>query len=441
MPLLTAILAGPEMFWVLFCTAASWFAGRNVAPSYPLNNILSSLYWYAPSVGIIISFTLSFEWKVPQPSWWLLVRLVVAGAVGVCMSTSAIVEKINAGSAGPGLAMGGMVAIVLHLFVLACAAITGIVLLVRSGNSPQLVGFLKQAAIVAAALVALVYVLGFALDRETEKLTGEAKARKLSRAHGEKIGAKFAADWRDGRKNWTNFEIIFVGPNSVRLVIPTQYGETTKPRDPLQTVAVWNGEVGAAFLKFVEAKGKWKCTWDPEINGLLWYLEIDMAGLTKNQFLEYTAEAARISIGPMARFAGSDTWWLFGEAIEAAIDVEQTAGSKQKFAITWLEYALKQASVYYQRALDDKHPKSDSETLRATWRERVTTLQQLRAQAFLLRSKPGEPDAQATDQLLSKVRALEGWKTTGESESGFAFVMNGSIPYVLLARSFAEQHQ
>jgi hypothetical protein len=88
--------------------------------------------------------------------------------------------------------MGGMVAIVLHLFVLACAAITGIVLLVRSGNSPQLVGFLKQAAIVAAALVALVYVLGFALDRETEKLTGEAKARKLSRAHGEKIGATAA---------------------------------------------------------------------------------------------------------------------------------------------------------------------------------------------------------------------------------------------------------
>lgn len=435
---LTTILAGPELFWLLFCTAASWFAGRNVAPAYPLNNILSSLYWYAPSVAIIASFVWTFETKITQPSWWLLVRLVAAAGVGVCVSTSSIVQKINAGSAAPGLAMGAMVAIMLHLFVLACAALTGIVLLIKSGQTLNLIGFFKQAAIVIAVLWALVYAITFAFDRETEKLSGEDKARRLSRAHGEKIGAKFAADWRDGRKNWTNFEIIFVAPNSVRLVVPTQYGENAKPRDPHETAAVWNGDVGAVFLTFVDAKGKWKATWDSETNALLWFNEIDMTGLTKDRFLEYTAEAARISIGPMARFAGSDTWWLFGESIEAAIAVKEASGSKRKFALTWLEYALKQSAMYYQRALDDKFPKTDSEAVRGMWRDRETTLQQLKAQAFLLRSKPEEPDAQATQQLINKVRALESWKATTHAETTFAFVMNGAIPYVSLARTYLE---
>jgi hypothetical protein len=337
--------------------------------------------------------------------------------------------------------MGAMVAIMLHLFVVACAAITGVVLLIRAGHTLNFLGFFKQAAIGIAILWALVYLVTFAFDRETEKLTGEAKARRLSRAHGEKISAKFPDDWRDGRKNWTNFEIIYVAPNSVRLVVPTQYGENAKPRDPHQTVEVWNGDVGTAFLKFVDAKGKWKATWDAEINGLLWYNEIDMNGLTKDRFLQYTEEAARISIGPMARFAGSDTWWLFGESIEAAIAVQQTSGSKRKFAITWLEHALKQAGMYYQRALDDKNPKTENEAIRSNWRDRLSTLEQLKVQAFLLRSKPGEPDAQTTGRLIDGVRQIENWKTTTHAESSFAFVMNGSIPYVSLARTFVEQQQ
>jgi len=433
---LISILAGPEIFWFLFCTAASWLAARNIAPAYPLNNMLSSLYWYAPSVAIIASFVWTFETKIPNPSWWLLIRMIAAAAVGVCVSTSAITQKINAGSAAPGLAMGAMVAIMLHLFVLLCAAIAGVVILVRSGQTLHLVGFFKQAAIVIAVLWALVYCITFAFDRETEKLTGEDKARRLSRAHGEKIGAKFAADWRDGRKNWTNFEIVFVAPNSIRLVVPTQYGENAKPRDPDQTVAVWNGEVGAAFLNFVDAKGPWRAAWNSD--ALTWRMEIDMNGLSKKRFLGYTEEAARISIGPMARFAGSDTWWLFGESMEAAIQVQQSGGSKQKFALAWLEHALKQTAMYYQRALDDKYPKSDSETLHATWRDRVTTLQQLKAQAFLLRSKTEEPDAEATRRLVDGVRVIESWKAVTHAESSFAFVMNGAVPYVKLARTYLE---
>ncbi len=434
---LIAILAGPEVFWLLLCAAASWLAGRNVAPAYPVNHILSSLYWYAPSLAVFASFLWTFEVKTPAPSWWLLIRLIVAGAVGVCVSTSSIVQKINAGSGAPGLAMGAMVAIMLHLFVLACAGITGVVLLIRSGQTLHLIGFFKQAGLGIAIVWALMYCITFALDRKTEKLSGEEKACLLSRAHGEKIGAKFPADWRDGRKNWRNFEIIFVAPNAIRLVVRTQYADNVKPRDPQQTVAVWNGAAGAAVLRFVEAKGDWRASWDPESNSLLWQVEIDMQGLTKDRFLEYTAEAARIAIGPMVRFAGSDTWWLFGEAIEAAIDVQQVTGSQQKFALTWLEYSLKQTAMYYQRALDDKHPKSEDESIRGVWRERVTTLQQWKAQAFVLRSKPGEPDPAAARNLLEKVRAIESWKKTTHAESSFAFVMNGSIPYVALARGFA----
>ena len=225
---LISILMGPEVFWVVVCLASSWLAGRNVAPAYLLNNVLSTLYWIGPSAAVIVSYTLCFQFKIPgPPTWWVLVRLALAAGIGVCFSTSALAEKIEAGSGRPGLAMGIMVAIGLHLLVIGCATVTGMVLLLRSGGGGQpLWTFVKQGAVVAGAIAGLALIISFVYDRQTtDGMSGEDKARRLSQAHGEKIGARFAGEWSDGRKNWTNFEIEFVAPNAVRLTSAVKYGE------------------------------------------------------------------------------------------------------------------------------------------------------------------------------------------------------------------------
>jgi hypothetical protein len=418
-----SILLGPELFWLAVYFTAAWFAGRNVAPAFPVNDALSWLYWLAPSAATLISFWLSFHFKIPgPPTWWILVRLALAAAVGVCFTTSVLAEKIEAGSGRPGLAMGVMVAIGLHLIVIAFASLTGLVLLIRTGGSKPLWAFVKQGGIAAAVVVGLVLLISFAYDRQTGSMSGDEKAQRLSRAHGDKIGAKFPGEWKDGHKNWNNFEITFIPPNSVRLTSKVKYGEHRKPRDIQRHLDKWNGDVGAAFLEFIGAKRPWRATWDPTEEGgqLVWQADLDMQGLSKNQFLNDTAEAARLYIGPMSGWAGTDTWWLFGEAIDDAIEAEKASGSKAKFALAWLQTSLGHAAMYYERA-----------------KVRPDRLQQLKEIQTEARSNP---DAAATKRLLARVREVEGWKHIAHAESDYAFLLNGSQKYLGLARAYAE-HQ
>ncbi len=422
------ILFGPEVFWFAVCFGASWLAGRNVAPAYPLNNALSWLYWVAPSAATLISFTLCFQFKFPgPPSWWLLMRLALAAGIGVCFSTSMLAEKIEAGSGRSGLAMGIMVAIGLHLLVVGIASLTGLVLLVRSGESQSLWAFLKQGAVVIGVIVGLAILISFTYDRQTASMSGEDKARRLSQAHGEKIGAKYPGEWNDGRKNWTNFEISFVAPNSVRLTSRVNYAEHRKPGDVERHLEKWNGDVGGAFLEFIDAKRPWRATWDAGDDGgrLVWQVDIDMQGLSKSQFLNDTAEAARLYIGPMSGFAGTDTWWLFGDAIDAAVEAEKASGSRHKFALTWLETALGQAAMYYERA--------------GVQQSRSQQLKEMEAEAHRIQAGAGAPDPAAIRRLLQSVRAAEGWKPIAHSESDYDFLLNGSLRYVGLARAYVQR--
>lgn len=411
------ILLGPEAFWLVVYFASAWFAGRNVAPGYPVNDALSWLYWIAPSAAAVLSFGLCLQWRIPGPvTWWLLVRLTLAAAVGVCVVTNVLVERIEAGSGKPGLAMGMMVAIVLHLLVTGCAGVTGLVMLLRSGNATgsSLWTFAKQGAVVAAVIAALLLLVSFVYDRQTNGMSGEDKARRLSQAHGEKIGAKFPGEWRDGHKNWTNFEITFVAPNSVQLTSTVNYGEHRRPTDIERHLEKWNGDVGAAFLEFIGAKRPWRASWDGE--HLVWSVEIDMKGLSKNQFLNDTAEAARLYSGPMSGWAGTDTWWLFGDAMEEAI--EAGGSSRQRFAMAWLAAALGQAAMYYERA--------------GVHGERLGELKRLQAETRRAN------DTAAMRKVLDEVRAAERWKQVAHGESDYAFLLNGSLRYVGLARSYAD---
>lgn len=82
-----SILPGPEAFWLVVYFVSSWFAGRNGAR-------LPWLYWMAPSAAMAVSFTLCFQWKIPEPlPLWLLVRLTLTAAVGVCVMTNVLVER------------------------------------------------------------------------------------------------------------------------------------------------------------------------------------------------------------------------------------------------------------------------------------------------------------------------------------------------------------
>lgn len=412
-----SILLGPEAFWVVVYFVSTWFAGRNVAPGYPVNDALSWLYWVAPSAAMAVSFALCFQWKIPGPlTWWLLVRLTLAAAVGVCVMTNVLVERIEAGSGKPGLAMGMMVAIVLHLLATGCASVAGLVMLLRNANTgSSLWTFVKQGVVVAAVIAGLLLLVSFVYDRQTNGMSGEDKARRLSQAHGEKIGAKFPGEWRGGHKNWTNFEITFVAPNSIRLTSAVNYAEHRRPSDVERHLEKWNGDVGKAFLEFIGAKRPWRASWDGE--HLVWSVEIDMQGLSRNQFLNDTAEAARLYVGPMSGWAGTDTWWLFGDAMESAI--ESGGDSRQRFAVAWLETALGHAAMYYERA--------------GVHEERLGKLRQLQSLAR------GAADAGGVRRLLDEVRAIKKWKEIAHRESDYAFLLNGSLRYVGLARSYAER--
>jgi hypothetical protein len=420
-----SFVAGPEMFWIVVWLASKWLAGRNAAPDYSFNDTLSTLYWVGPSIAVVVSYTLCFQFKMPAPSWWLLVRFALAACVGVCFSTSALAEKIEAGSARSGLAMGIMVAIAIHWLVIGCMTVTGIIFLLRSGGAQPMWAFLKQGGVAAAVITGLGLLVSFVSNRQTEGMSGEEKARLLSRAHGEKIGAKFSGDWRGGRKNWTNFEISFVPPNSVRLTSTVKYGDHRKPGDVRRHLEKWNGDVGASFLEFIGAKRPWRATWDAATESLIWSVDIDMRGLTKSRFLNDTDEAARLYIGPLSGWAGSDTWWLFGEAIDAAVEVEKATGSRSKFALTWLDMALGQAAMYCERA---------------GFQGRLKALEELKAEAHRLGTSLSEAEPAATRSLLEQVRAAESWKQIAHAESDFAFLLNGSLRYVGLARAYVERN-
>ncbi len=411
------VFLGPEAFWAALYFIAAWFAGRNLAPGYPMNDALSWLYWVAPPAAMAVSFALCFQWKIPGPlTWWLLVRLTLAAAAGVCVVTSVLAEKIEAGSGKPGVAMGMMVAIVLHLLATGCASVTGLVMLLRGGNAgSSLWMFVKQGAVVAALIAGFLLLAFFYYDRQTTGMSGEEKARRLSQAHGEKIGAKFPGEWREGRKNWTNFEIEFVAPNSIRLTSKVKYADQRRPSDVERHLAKWNGEVGAAFLEFIGARRPWRASWDGE--HLVWSVEIGMKGLSRNQFLNDTAEAARLYVGPMSGWAGTDTWWLFGDAMEHAI--EAGGDSRQRFALAWLEAALGHAAMYYERA--------------GVHEERLGKLRQLQAEARRASDKT------AMQRLLGDVRTAEQWRQVAHGDSDYAFLLNGSLRYVGLARSYAER--
>jgi hypothetical protein len=313
------------------------------------------------------------------------------------------------------------------LMVIGCASLTGLVLLIRSGGPQPLWAFLKQGAVVAGIVAGLVLLISFAHNRQTEGMSGEDKARRLSQAHGDKIGAKFPGEWRNGHKDWTNFEITFVPPNQVRLTSTVKYGERRKPGDIQRHLEKWNGDVGAVFLEFIGAKRPWRATWDAANDGgrLVWQVDIDMRGLSTSQFLNDTAEAARLYIGPMSGWAGSDTWWLFGEAIDAAVEAEtDSGGSRHKFALTWLEVSLGQAAMYYERS--------------GVQQERLRQLKEMQMETHKLLAA-GTLDAAATRRLFATVRAAEGWRQIAHAESDYAFLLNGSLRYVGLARTYAER--
>jgi hypothetical protein len=51
-----SIILGPEILWLAVYAATTFIAGRNSAPTFPLNNFLSSAYWLAPSAVAILVF-------------------------------------------------------------------------------------------------------------------------------------------------------------------------------------------------------------------------------------------------------------------------------------------------------------------------------------------------------------------------------------------------
>lgn len=110
-------------------------AARNVPPTAMGNAWLERLWWIIPLVGVPLTFlTLA---RPGASRGWLLVRIALAGAIGLVIAATLVTGAIDyRDSRNSGTMAGWMMSILLGLalLTLGCGA-TGIALLLRSRGS------------------------------------------------------------------------------------------------------------------------------------------------------------------------------------------------------------------------------------------------------------------------------------------------------------------
>lgn len=120
-------LLGPETLWALIYLAASLLVARNQPPTKAGSEFLESLSWWFVIGSAIISF-LPMVWaslpSMPGNAWWMLLRIAVSGAIGVCVVVTKLCGGIDYGnSRNSGLGAAFIMWIILGWMVLFAGAV------------------------------------------------------------------------------------------------------------------------------------------------------------------------------------------------------------------------------------------------------------------------------------------------------------------------------
>lgn len=88
-------ILGPELIWIVLFVAASLLVARNQPPTEAGSRHLESLLWLFTLGGALISFV-PLAWTSSH-SWWMLLRIGVAGAIGLCSVVTRVCGGIDYG--------------------------------------------------------------------------------------------------------------------------------------------------------------------------------------------------------------------------------------------------------------------------------------------------------------------------------------------------------
>jgi len=90
---LTALLIGPELYWVFAYVAAYLLAARN-SPSTPAGNaFLERLWWLFPLLAVPFSYLIYVASNTAR--WGMLMRINVAAAVGLTFCLARLTSAID----------------------------------------------------------------------------------------------------------------------------------------------------------------------------------------------------------------------------------------------------------------------------------------------------------------------------------------------------------
>lgn len=115
-------ILGPEMIWALLFVVASFLVAHNQPPTEAGSARLESLLWFFALGGILVSFA-PLAWTT-SGTWWMLLRIAVAGIIGLCVVVTRLCGGINYGdsrNSGVGAAFVLMISLGLMLLLIGLA--------------------------------------------------------------------------------------------------------------------------------------------------------------------------------------------------------------------------------------------------------------------------------------------------------------------------------
>lgn len=116
-------LLGPELFWLLLYTAATFLGKANTPPSKAIDHIIEYLWFWIPAASLLV-FGL---WWIPAVEKnWLLLRVWIFGLIGGHL----VLEKaLSAYSTqGPGIGMGYLAGLIfIFVFLVAGSVLIKII--------------------------------------------------------------------------------------------------------------------------------------------------------------------------------------------------------------------------------------------------------------------------------------------------------------------------
>lgn len=125
-------ILGPEAYWVLLCVLMKLVGLRNVPATEAGSRWLEQFWNWLPFVAVPLTFLALFTPGLSRG--WLILRVVLAAAVGVCLAAWIVTGHIDyKDSRNSGVPTGWIMATFFGWTMAAvCAGITGLVLWIRS---------------------------------------------------------------------------------------------------------------------------------------------------------------------------------------------------------------------------------------------------------------------------------------------------------------------